>query len=334
MANKKNAPPAKQPPKKIKSTNGCFIITLLLILLVTVSLGATFYFLFLRPGPTAIPAPGKLAPPPMAQPLKTVGALTPETSAPPEPATTLPAEPTLEPEPEPAISAPVEPPPSTQTTGPKLAIIIDDIGNTKAIAEQIIAIDLPLNFSILPHTPHANHLASMAKARGHNILLHLPMEASDPRWSAGPGTLLLAMSKAEILSTLDQDLETPYRVIGINNHMGSKFSEDPVAMRTLLNAIKAKSLFFIDSLTAINSVGYTLAQDMGIKSAKRDVFLDNEQEPTKILAQIGKAIALAHKHGSAIAIGHPYPATLEALRAADNRLRQEVTVVPVQELVQ
>jgi polysaccharide deacetylase 2 family uncharacterized protein YibQ len=141
------------------------------------------------------------------------------------------------------------------------------------------------------------------------------------------------MSKAEILSTIDQDLDTPYRAIGINNHMGSKFTEDPVAMRIVLNSIKAKNLFFIDSLTSINSIGYTLAKDLGVKTAKRDVFLDNEQEPTKILAQIGKAIALAHKHGSAIAIGHPYPSTLEALRTAKNRLQQEITLVPVQELV-
>lgn len=328
MATKKKTPPAKQPPKKIKSTNGCFIITILLVFLVTISLGATFYFLFLRPGPTLTPAPSKsasapttprpsLAPPPIAA---EAPAPEPETSAPAEPSATVPAETTT--------AATPEPP-----TGPRLAIIIDDIGNTKSIAEQIIALDLPLAFSILPHTPHANHLASMAKARGHDILLHLPMEPSDPKWPAGPGTLLLSMSKAELLKMIDQDLDTPYRVIGINNHMGSKFSENTVAMRTFLTAIKAKNLFFIDSLTSINSVGYPLAQDIGIKTAKRDIFLDNEQEPTKILAQIGKAIALAQKHGRAIAIGHPYPATLEALRSAEPRLRREVTMVPVQELL-
>jgi len=334
----KKMPSKNQPQKKIKSTNGCFIITTLLVILVTVSLGATFYFLFLRPGPTVTPAPSKstVAPtapqpsPATASPAKTASTPAQEANTPPGAPPSLPPESLAEPEP--ALNAPSEPQTSIQA-GPRLAIIIDDIGNTKMIAEQIITLDLPLTFSILPHTPHANHLASMAKARGHSILLHLPMEASDPKWIAGPGTLLLSMSKVEIINTIDQDLDTPYRVIGINNHMGSKFSENPVAMRTFLNAIKAKNLFFIDSLTSINSVGHTLAQDMGIKTAKRDIFLDNEQETTKILAQIGKAIALAQKHGSAIAIGHPYPATLEALRSAQTRLRQEITMVPVHELV-
>lgn len=332
MAPRKKPSAIKTPPK-VKSTNGCFIITLLLGLLVTVSVVATFYFLFLRPGPTAItppPAPAVAPAPP------DTAAVTPPPAevTPPTPAAALPTEALPEPEPEPEPASNVPPPPQTPSpAGPRLAIIIDDIGNTKRIAEQIIGLDLPLTFSLLPHTPHANHLASLAKARGHNLLLHLPMEPSDPKWSAGPGALLLSMSKAEIINTIDQNLETPYRVIGINNHMGSKFSEDPAAMRIFLNAIKGKGLFFIDSLTSVNSVGYTLAQDLGVKSAKRDVFLDNEQETTKIQAQIGRAIALAHIYGRAIAIGHPYPATLEALRAAEPRLRQEVTVVPVQELV-
>lgn len=312
--------PSKKATKKIKSTNGCLIISTLLIILVVLSLGATFYFLFLRPGPALTALPSKQPSPKTA--VKTAMVPTPETDkATPPPPETAPVEDT-----------PPEPQP-TPFNGPRLAIIIDDIGNTKTVAEQIISLDLPLSFSILPHTPHANHLASMAKARGHDLLLHLPMEASDPKWLTGPGALLLSMSKEELQATINQDLDTPYRAVGINNHMGSKFSEDPVAMRVFLTTIKERNLFFVDSQTATNSVGYSMARDLGIKTAKRDIFLDNTQEPTKIQAQIGKAISLARKHGSAIAIGHPYPATLEALRSAQNRLRQEVTLVPVQELV-
>lgn len=316
---------AKKPTaKKIKSTNGCFIISTLLVILFMLSLGATFYFLFLRPGPVLSPATAKSS---IHQPAaKTAAVPTPE-----ENSTSAPT-PSLPPAPEPTESTDTEAQASTET-GPRLAIIIDDIGNTKTVAEQIIALDLPLTFSILPHTPHANHLASMATARGHNLLLHLPMEPNDPKWPAVPGSLLLTMSKEEIQDTIADDLDTPYRAIGINNHMGSKFTEDPVSMRIVLNTIKARNLFFIDSQTAINSVGYSLAKDLGVKTAKRDIFLDNTQEPTQILAQIGKAIALARKRGSAIAIGHPYPATLEALRSAQSRLRLEITLVPVHELV-
>ena len=340
MAARKN--PAK---KKIKSTNGCFIITILLTVLVAISLAATFYFLFLRPTPAVTPTAAKSvsAPPPTAAkpavPTKTAGPATTEaptpTPSPPTPASltsTPPAEPAASPEP--AVDAAPEPSPPASQTGPRLAIIIDDIGDTKKIAEQIIALDLPLAFSILPHTPHANHLASQAKARGRELLVHLPMEASDPKWTHGPGTLMLSMSKDELISTINQDLDTPYRAFGINNHMGSKFSEDPVAMRVLLNTIKSRGMFFIDSLTSLNSVGFTLARDLGVKTAKRDIFLDNEQDQAKIMAQIGKLIGLAQRHGSAIGIGHPYPATLEALRASQERLTREVTMVPVHELTE
>lgn len=318
--------PKKKPPKQVKSTNGCFVITILLSLVVVASLAATFYLLFLRPGPTKVKAPPSVStetvPPPVAVP----------PSQPPTTTTATTSTSTTEPTTTAATTLPPTPP-SSAASGPRLAIIIDDIGNTKKIAEEIIALDLPLTFSILPSTPHALHLASLAKARGHLILLHLPMEPLDSKWSAGPGALRVAMSKAEILSTLEQDLATPYRPLGINNHMGSKFSEDPVAMRIFLTAIKEKGLFFIDSQTSTHSVGSALARDIGVKTAKRDIFLDNEQEPTKVLAQIGKAIALAHSQGSAIAIGHPYPATLEALRSAVPRLQREVTVVPAQDLV-
>lgn len=329
--------PSKTPRKRVKSTNGCFITTILLVILVAVSVAATFYFLFLRSAPVVAPTAAK----PAAAQVKV-------SPSPPAPASAQPAKkdtpaatdepvasPVLDPpglSPEPAANTPVEAPPKSQG-GNKVAIIVDDIGNTKKAAEEIIALDLTLALSILPHTPHANHLASLGKARGHEILLHLPMEASDPKWAPGPGTLLLAMSKEELIATIHQDLDTPYRVIGINNHMGSKFSEDPVAMRIFLNTIKAQHLFFIDSLTSINSVGYTMARDLGLKTAKRDIFLDNEQEPTKILAQIGKLIALAQKNGSAIGICHPHPATVEALRSAQARLRLETTMVPIHELV-
>jgi polysaccharide deacetylase 2 family uncharacterized protein YibQ len=343
-AGKKNQRAQKDIPS---STNGCLVRTILLTILVATSFAAAFYFLFLRSGPTPPPASKpmpriaqvKPAPPRAEEPK-------PASPAPPaEPlsATQPPAQaapPAAEPKPEPAPSAstapepaPTPPPAASAANGPRIAIIIDDIGETKAIAEQIIALDLPLAFSILPHTPHANHLASLAKARGRDILLHLPMEATDPKWAPGPGGLLLSMSKAEIIATINQDLDTPYHAIGVNNHMGSKFSADPVAMRVFLNTIKARGLFFIDSLTAINSVGYPLARDLGLKTAKRDVFLDNDQDETKILAQIGKLIALARQHGSAIGIGHPHPVTLAALRASQARLTQEVTMVPVHELV-
>lgn len=325
----------KKQPANTQPAQGCLVRLVLLTTLVAISLAATFYFLFLRPGPTppSRPAPLTAQETPLPSLPQAIPA-SPAESFSPAPTTELAAVPTTLPETAPAAAVPIAPePPPAAAAGPRIAIIIDDIGETKATAERIIALDLPLAFSILPHTPHANHLASLAKARGRDILLHLPMEATDPKWAPGPGGLLLSMSKGEMIATIGQDLDTPYHAIGVNNHMGSRFSADPVAMRVFLTTIKAKGLFFIDSLTAVNSVGYPLAQDLGVRSARRDVFLDNEQDLTKILAQIGKLIALARRHGSAIGIGHPHPLTLEALRTSLPRLTREATMVPVHELV-
>ncbi len=322
-------PPAK---KKIKSTNGCFVITILLIILVTISLLATFYFLFLRPVTPTAARPATPRETPLARPL-------PQTARPVEPAppATLTSKPPARPVPAPgtaATPAAVAGEALPRAERPRIAIIIDDIGNNKRVAEGIIALDLPLAFSILPNSPFANHLATLARARGRDLLLHLPMEANDGKWSPTPGTLLLSMSRGELIDTINRDLDTPYSPIGINNHMGSKFSTNPVAMRIFLSTIKSRGLFFIDSFTAVNSVGYSLARDLGIETAKRDIFLDNDQDQTKILAQIGKLIILARTHGSAIGIGHPYPATLEALRTGRDRLLgPEVAMVPVHELV-
>lgn len=327
----------KQPTKKVRSTNGCLIITLLLLALVAISLGATFYFLFLRPIPPG-PAVSPPEPTPIAVPPSPSPASQPAASKhPPAPAATVPA-----PAPSsdaressgPFKHAPTPPSSPQQKSGPRLAIIIDDFGNTKAIDEQFIALDLPLTFSVLPHSRYGVHLAAQATARNRELLLHLPMEANDPKWSPAPGTLLLSMSKDELIATINHDLNTPYHVVGINNHMGSKFTENPAAMRVFLNTIMGRDLFFIDSHTSVNSVGLSLARELKIPTAKRDIFLDNAQDQTKILAQIGKAIALAQRHGSAIAIGHPYPATLKALHAARSRLKRDVIMVPAHEVVE
>ncbi len=320
----------KPAKKKLKSTNGCLIITILLLTLVAISLGAAFYFLFLRPVPPVTPTPA-----PSAAPLTPPASAAAAVKQPPPAVREHSPAPALAQAPEAEAITPVPmPAPSPPRTTPRLAIIIDDFGNTKAIDEQFIALDLPLTFSILPHSPYGVPLAAQAKSRGRELLLHLPMEASDPKWSPAPGTLLLSMAEDELIATIDHDLDTTYRPVGINNHMGSRFTEDPAAMRVFLHAIKGRGMFFIDSLTSVNSVGLTLARELKIKTAKRDIFLDNDQDQTRILAQIGKAIALAQRHGSAIAIGHPYPATLQALRAARSRLKLDITMVPAHELVE
>lgn len=321
----------KPVKKKLKSTSGCLPATVFLTILVILSLMASFYFLFLRPWPGLVP--------PMAERNRGKAYSSPakKTPPPPLPAESIPEPPAtvakVTPIEETTASAPQPEPANINETRPRVAIIIDDIGNTKGVAEQIIALDLPLSFSIIPHTPYAAYLAGLANARNRDLLIHVPMEASEAKRSTGPGMLLLSMTQETLISTINNDLNTPFRAIGVNNHMGSKFSQDPDAMRLFLKEVKARNLFFIDSLTAANSTGYSVARELGIKTAKRDIFLDNDQDSTQILAQIGRLITLAQRYGSAIGIGHPHPATLSALRSAQTRLTHDVLMVPVQELV-
>jgi hypothetical protein len=121
--------------------------------------------------------------------------------------------------------------------------------------------------------------------------------------------------------------------IGISNHMGSRFTADPQAMRTLLTLVRARNLFFLDSVTAPKSVAYDLALEMGVKAERRTVFLDNDQNQEKIAAQLDLLVQLAEKHGRAVGIGHPYPATVEALRKYQSQLRSRTEMVGLSRLV-
>jgi hypothetical protein len=141
------------------------------------------------------------------------------------------------------------------------------------------------------------------------------------------------MDPETVRRVLLQDLQAVPNAIGINNHMGSRFTASSQAMRILLTLVRERDLFFLDSVTASQSVGYDLAQEMGIKAARRTVFLDNDQNPDKIRAQLDLLVRLAGEHGQAVGIGHPYPATVEALRKYQSQLRSRTEMVGLSRLV-
>ena len=122
------------------------------------------------------------------------------------------------------------------------------------------------------------------------------------------------MDRATIIAQVQKDLQDVPKAIGVNNHMGSRFTNDHQGMLAALTAIKGQSLFFVDSMTSSQSIAYETAQELGIKTARRDIFLDNEQNGAKIKAQLDKLVKRAKQNGSAIGIGHPYPATLATLK--------------------
>jgi hypothetical protein len=156
-----------------------------------------------------------------------------------------------------------------------------------------------------------------------------------PEVNAGEGVLLLAMNDGVLLEKLRETLAALPSVVGVNNHMGSRFSEDEDKMRVVLGEIKQRGLFFVDSRTSAESRGYSLAVQMGIPAAERDVFLDNIQSAQAIGSELRRLAQLARLKGKAIGIAHPHEVTLEVLRQALPQLRQEgIELVAVSQVLQ
>jgi len=218
----------------------------------------------------------------------------------------------------------------------RIAIVIDDLGEHKQIAMDFLSLDVPLSFSVFPFAPHSREFAREASERGRDVLLHLPMEPKGyPDQDPGKGRLLTTMGKRQVLSQLKKNLSALPNVKGVNNHMGSKFTEDPDLMRYVLEDLQKRGLFFLDSRTTPETVGYKVAREVGLKTGQRNVFLDNERDVSRIKERIAELIDLSVKNGGAIGIGHPHPETVQAIRETLPSLRQNgVELVPVSSLLE
>ena len=226
--------------------------------------------------------------------------------------------------------------PRKRAVGPgTVAIIIDDMGSSVREADELMAIKLPLTFSIIPGLAHVKGVAEAAHARGYQLMIHIPMEPQGyPRQRMERYGLLLSQSDEEIRKRLDGFLrEVPYAK-GANNHMGSRFTEDRAKMGTVLGFLKGKGLFFIDSKTTPHSVGNSLAREMGIETASRNVFIDNVQDVEAIREQLEQLATMARRKGAVIGICHPHKTTIQALAATLPELRKSgITFVYAAELV-
>ncbi len=165
-------------------------------------------------------------------------------------------------------------------------------------------------------------------------MLHLPMEPeSYPSVNPGPGALLRTMDRNQIEQAVHEAVaDVPY-ISGVNNHMGSSFTEDSERMQWVLEALREQNLFFLDSRTSARTTSSHLAETLGIKIVERSVFLDNVQEEEAIRVQLRRLVTLARQKGEAIAIGHPYYVTCQVLTDEFNYLTSKVELVPVTRLV-
>lgn len=195
---------------------------------------------------------------------------------------------------------------------PALIIVIDDLGNNRSLGQRAVDLPSPVNLAFLPYTPFVNQLANSAYAHGHSIMLHAPMESSTGK-NPGEGALLTSMSKEQLHASLSDSLASIPGAQGVNNHMGSKLTSDRRSMSWVMQVLRDKGLFFIDSRTAGNSIAAQAAAMNGMATLERDVFLDNERDHALIRKQFERGLKVSKVQGFAVMIGHPYPETLDVL---------------------
>jgi polysaccharide deacetylase 2 family uncharacterized protein YibQ len=216
----------------------------------------------------------------------------------------------------------------------RLSIIIDDIGYNPRRADAFLSLQADLTFAVLPHLPYSVELAQAIHDKGHEILLHQPMEPFDRHLDPGPGALFVGDPAGHIQSVVTENIGAVPFASGVNNHMGSRFTSNGEDIRYALEAIKNRGLFFVDSLTSNRSKAYRTACSLHMTSGRRDAFLDNNRNPRAILNRLYDVMNLALTHGQAIAIGHPYAETVDALQVflseTDDTM---IHVVPVSHLL-
>jgi polysaccharide deacetylase 2 family uncharacterized protein YibQ len=267
-----------------------------------------------RSTPKESPRPGKSAPKPHGDPKA------------PKP------EPPARPEPRPE---PVKPVPSKPEAAalPRLCIVIDDLGYAPPeLVRRLCSLSVPITVAVLPYQEFTKESAHVAHDLGKEVILHLPMEGlatKDP----GPDALLANLDEAELRRRAKKALGEIPHAIGTNNHMGSKLTADRQRITWVLQEVKARKFFFVDSRTSKETVAEEVARGLKIPTTRRNVFLDDDKAFAEIEKQWDRAVALARKDGEALAIGHIYPETVEALEKLVPRVKGEIRFVKASELV-
>jgi uncharacterized protein len=196
---------------------------------------------------------------------------------------------------------------------PMIAIVIDDMGVDKADSAKVIALPPQITIAFMTYAKDLARQAAAARAAGHELWLHVPMEPLDRGLDAGPDVLKTELTPAENKRRLDWALSQLDGYVGINNHMGSRFTSSAMDMKPLLEEVKARGLAFLDSRTTAATVAGKLASEMGLPHIDRDVFIDNDETVEAVLAQLQRTEEIAAKRGRALAIGHPHATTIAAL---------------------
>jgi polysaccharide deacetylase 2 family uncharacterized protein YibQ len=198
---------------------------------------------------------------------------------------------------------------------PRLLLVIDDVGHSLASGRRTLALPGPLNCAFLPHSSHGRILAQEARALGKGVMLHAPM-ANSQQLALGPGALTPDLDKDELQRILRDDLDAIPHAAGVNNHMGSLLTSSREPMEWVMEVLRERGLWFVDSRTTASTLAWQVAQEQGVPSLMRDVFLDHEQTPEFVHREFRRGLRIARDYGSALLIGHPHDVTLDYLHEA------------------
>ncbi len=215
-----------------------------------------------------------------------------------------------------------KPPARSQGKGAKIVFVIDDMGHTTEHLAELDRLGNRVTYSILPFLKHSQFFEEYSRNTGAEVILHLPMESVSGT-IPGPGLITSSMSDQAVSELIKRELDSLPMVKGANNHMGSKGTSDPRMMKLVLAEFKRRRLFFLDSFTTSQSVVRDTAVAMGVPVLKRDVFLDNVDEKSKIREQVDLLASVARLRGYAVGIGHYRQNTLQVLAEEIPRLRKQ-----------
>ncbi len=196
---------------------------------------------------------------------------------------------------------------------PVIAIVIDDMGVSHRRTANISSLDYPLTSSFLTYASNLRPQIAAAERAGHEIIAHLPMEPK-ASMNVSPDVLTVKMNEKQVAEGLNGMLDKFPGIAGVNNHMGSRFTEDAERMDVVMKELEKRGLFFLDSKTTPHSAGEKAAKDNGVRYVSRNVFLDNEDKFDYVMRQLRQTEAIARKNGYAVAIGHPKEQTYNALK--------------------
>ncbi|TNE28308.1 MAG: divergent polysaccharide deacetylase family protein [Alphaproteobacteria bacterium] len=215
-----------------------------------------------------------------------------------------------------------------------IAVVIDDMGLGSSYNDDVLNLPAPLTLSYLPYGEDLPQQTAAAHDKGHELMVHMPMQPDSHATDPGPVALLAGQGHDEMLEKLRHNLQQFDGYVGINNHMGSRLSRDSEAMKLVMAELKTRGLLYVDSRTTAESIGEKTAEEYGVPTAARDVFLDHEETPEFVANALARLEQEALKNGSAIAIGHPKGVTVVALREWLPKAQAKgFRIVPVTEII-